>query len=299
MTAAPVGRRVRSLLAAATGPDQDVATHWRAWRSGLPGGLDECDGIEVALLPTAWERARSTGQDDPDIGRLRGLQRRTSVQVARVVAKGADAQERLAVRGIPSALSGGAALAVWAGRGRRPVDRAELTIPPALTAAAVGRVGLSDRIRGRAFLSPDVVVRWHRPDRDQAPIPPAASVVREWQARSLRVVDPHHAAFHVLLHRVIPYRAGDARQAPGLLDVWSASTHPDFDDIAFTRLVTQSRWRPALAATAAAWASVLPTRTTALVAGDPTGSGLDLTESRWGRTQSRTVAAVAGRVRPR
>ena len=292
------GIRLRALLAAAWGDSDQVRASWRRWRTLLPD-LDDIHGAEIAVVPVAWHRVRSVGIHDADEGRLRGLQRRASVQAADRLAACVAIQADLRDRGIPTLVGGrvAAALAYPAGA-RWPTVTAELLIDPADVGAALAgrRPPTRDRLRGRTPAqpgTPHIMLRWRQPDR-RSPIAAGGSRTAQWQGRTLESALPHEVAYQCLLRGLLPVAPGDPGQAQALLDLHLLTADPLFDDGAFARAVNTSGWCAAIAVHARAWVDVLPPQLTALLTGDP--RGIDLRDGTgiapWGNLQARATATA-------
>lgn len=88
---------------------EEIEREWRRWRAVRPD-LAEATPAEIAVLPLAWSRAQAVGIDEPDEGRLRGLQRKAALTTSLTLARVRDAQAKLRGNGVDSVLAGGASV---------------------------------------------------------------------------------------------------------------------------------------------------------------------------------------------
>lgn len=127
------------LLRVALAEDATTAgAAWRAWRAG-GGDVDALDVGSTRLLPLVSRTLREHGVQDPDLGRLRGLHRRSWYVNQRLVHQAASALVALGAAGIPTLLLKGAALVATheTELAVRPMNDIDVLVPPAHARTAV------------------------------------------------------------------------------------------------------------------------------------------------------------------
>jgi hypothetical protein len=122
----------RLLLAAALLPSVPALAAWRAWRTQVDIEHTHLDSGSYHLLPLAWRNLHALAEDDPLMGRLRGIRRRTWYVNQRLLAAASQATQTLAGAGIEALLLDGAA--VMAGYDQAPgvhmLDAVTLLVRP-------------------------------------------------------------------------------------------------------------------------------------------------------------------------
>jgi hypothetical protein len=132
----------RWLLRALFGPADEAASAYRRWRQGA--SFDPLDAAVIPLMPLLYFRLRALGIDDPVAAKLKGAYRKYWAQSSLLVARAAQAQQRLEAAGIPVLVTGGVALLAFypAGRpGCRPTAGIELLVEHAAAGAALSALG--------------------------------------------------------------------------------------------------------------------------------------------------------------
>jgi hypothetical protein len=156
----------RALLHAAL-CETDAPAAWRAAIRARRGGIDDLDGEWLSLLPMVYANVHEADPNAPEIGRLRGVYRRTWYANQMSLHAAAQAVAALQNAGIGTMLLGGCALMVLRGgnAGLRPIGMIELAVAakdrtPALRALA--GVGWARRGGRAGSATAQVVRRWSR-----------------------------------------------------------------------------------------------------------------------------------------
>jgi|GEM_PF-2333876 len=131
----------RALLTAALSPDAAAAA--AAWRGATD--LDALPEGQFLMLPALYANLARFGLAEEADPRIKGVYRRTWYANRRLVELAAAALAALGGAGIPTVLSGAAAVQdLYAGPGERPIGQIELLVAPAdvpRAAEALGRIG--------------------------------------------------------------------------------------------------------------------------------------------------------------
>lgn len=281
--------RERILLAAALSQDDPILARslWTQWNSIRPA-MDLISPAETQCLAPAW-RAAGCPQD-PDEGRLRGLERQASVSTMTALNQAVEAQQHLGSQGIPSALTGGLAIAVRAkSHARAPLGVPQLLIEHSAASAALGRPPtMRERVSGSASLG-RVHVVWRSPLREARSS--TGSQAFTWQGRELITAAPHRAAFDSLAFAALTSRTADPRIIASVLDVADASTLETFDSAAWASLLDRSGLGRLGGASVRPYERAMPTQIKHLFASASPG-GL------WTRAQARFLRSIFVRTLP-
>lgn len=282
--------RERILLATALSQDDAIRARslWTRWSSIRPA-MGLISPAETQCLTAAWHAAGCP--PDPDEGRIRGLVRQASVARMTALEAAAQAQQRLSMQGIPSALTGGLAVALLAEPYARTSDGLpRLLVDPSTTAAALGRPPtLRERLSGSAFLGGAQFV-WRSPLR--AAWNSADSQAVTWNGRELITAPPHRAAFDSLTLAALTSRTPDARIVVSILDVATARTLDRFDGSAWADLLGRSGVRRVVSAAVQPYSEALPPSLDGLLcSAHPT--------THWNRVQARSLRSAFVRMLPR
>lgn len=114
---------------------------WERWRTG--GDLDDVDPLSYAMLPLAAKNLLRLGCDDPELGRLKGIYRRTWYNNRVLLHAAAGAVQAFQERGIPALLLKGAPLLLlhYRDAGLRVMSDVDLLVQPADAPGAVAVLG--------------------------------------------------------------------------------------------------------------------------------------------------------------
>ena len=125
------------LLEAATGGSAAVRPAWRRWRER--NELDDVDYGAQRLLPLVYRHLVDLCVDDPDLGRLKGLYRRTWYRNQIVFRWTGEALETLGAAGVETMLLKGAALSTlyYRDSGVRPMNDVDILVRAEHAAAAL------------------------------------------------------------------------------------------------------------------------------------------------------------------
>lgn len=118
------------IVRAAIGPEREVEPAFRAWRDqvDIDGPID---GGTYRLLPMVYKRMRDLGVDDPLMGRMKGVYRRSWVETHSLFHDMAPTVERLEAAGVQTLLLKGAPLALtyYRSYATRPMFDLDLVVP--------------------------------------------------------------------------------------------------------------------------------------------------------------------------
>jgi hypothetical protein len=139
------------LLRAALGDGDEAQVAWEAWRAATD--FDRLDGGSYRLLPLLYRNLErlGVGEEGTDLGRLRGIYRRTWYKNRIAIAHLAGLIGHLDAAGIPTMVLKGAALTTlyYRDHGGRAMEDCDLLVPVArareAVAVAVTRRGCSRR----------------------------------------------------------------------------------------------------------------------------------------------------------
>jgi len=127
------------LLKACLFEDESAITHWHAWRREL--NFDDIDNASQRLIPLLHYNLNRLGvsPDHPDMGRYRGLHRRTWYSNATALIQASAVLKELAAAGIPTLVLKGTAISsvYYPAGGLRPVGDADILVPSQHAAAAL------------------------------------------------------------------------------------------------------------------------------------------------------------------
>jgi hypothetical protein len=129
------------LLLAALGEGDVAERAWARWRAAHIE--DQFDIASFRLLPLVYRNLAAAGSEDPYMGRLKGLYRRSWFVTQSLARSAAAAVARLERAGIPTMLLKGAGLAVahYRDLGARPMDDVDIAVPSARAADALELLG--------------------------------------------------------------------------------------------------------------------------------------------------------------
>jgi hypothetical protein len=127
----------RLLLEAALLDGDAARAAWQRWRS--LADLDALDAGAQRLLPLLYRRLVALGVDDPELGRLKGVYRRSWYENQRLFHRAGAALTVLHGAGIETLVLKGAALSVGHYRdlGARPMEDADVLVPVERAAEAI------------------------------------------------------------------------------------------------------------------------------------------------------------------
>jgi hypothetical protein len=129
------------LLEAATGASEVARAAWKGWNA-----RNELDGVDDGaqrLLPLVYRHLVDLGIDDPDLGRLKGLYRRSWYRNQIVFRWAGEVVESLRVAGHETMLLKGAALSTlhYRDSGVRPMDDVDILVRSDQAAGALDALG--------------------------------------------------------------------------------------------------------------------------------------------------------------
>ncbi len=137
------------LLKAALWPGERGLDAWRRWRLDAPD-IDVLDHGSYRLLPLVYSNLGPLLDEDPDVGRLKGVYRRSWAANQIVLRKGRAAIDAIQAAGVEVlALKGGGLVgSAYERLGARPMADLDLAVQPAAVPAAVAA------LRGAGFEAP-------------------------------------------------------------------------------------------------------------------------------------------------
>lgn|GEM_PF-7124089 len=283
-------QRQSLLLGAAlsqSGPSEALE-RWNQWSAMRPR-FEDLTPAETHCLSQAWRAAGSP--HDTDEGRIRGMERQASVSTSVALGAAGTTQECLYGRGIPSALTGGAAISLLIPTSPRSrLGAPQLLIEPSCTRAALKRdPALRERVSGSASLS-DVHIVWRSALREIWASDDLQRVL--WHRRELIVPAPHRVAFDSVVQALFAPGDSNARIVAAILDVAAASEHSGFDRSAWDHMVERNRLGRMLGVATAPFAGVMRAPLTEMLRTSHTGN-------RWDRFELRSLRALGVRTLPR
>ena len=147
------------LLRAALMPGETAERAWVRWREATG---DQFDLGSLRLLPLVYRNLAAHGSDDPWMGRLKGIYRRTWFLNQALLDRTATAVGRLEAAGIPTLLLKGAGLTLahYRDMGARPMDDADVAVPCGRALEALA-VLAEDGFRAERPVSKDDLVLGH------------------------------------------------------------------------------------------------------------------------------------------
>jgi len=130
----PSGRE-ELLLQAALSPRSEAADAWRRLTRAVD--VEELDAVAHDLLPLLYRSLAAAGVEDPWLGRLKGVYRRTWYGNQMLLRRAGEALALLGAVGVDAVVLGGASVGLLHYRevGARPMSDTSLAVPP----AALGR----------------------------------------------------------------------------------------------------------------------------------------------------------------
>jgi hypothetical protein len=242
--------RQQALLVAAVLEGEAARAAWSRWRA--QSVLDEIDDASYRLLPQVYRNLVSLGEEDPWLGRLRGIYRYHWYRNQLLARTAAGALVPLEQAGIPTLVLKGAALARlhYGSIGARPMQDVDILVPrPRATEAmrALRAAGFTDEeaspdsrldvLHGAGFNAPDgagVDLHWHalsQPARDDDDLW-ARSVPLELGGAATRALGPADQLVHVCVHGSIWNALAPIRWvADSLMVLRSSGDHVDWDGL--------------------------------------------------------------------
>jgi hypothetical protein len=126
---------LRAALLSSPQSRQAALAAWQEWRPNLEHGLD---ASTFRLLPLVYHNLKQHGLDDPLLGRLKGVYRKTWVENQLLFQQSAPILDLFAAAGIPTLVLKGAALVqrYYGDPGLRPMRDVDVLVPSAERPAA-------------------------------------------------------------------------------------------------------------------------------------------------------------------
>jgi len=209
------------LLQACLLPDDSAArTAWRAWKRQVD--LDDLDQASFRIMSLAYTRLRALGEDDPDLGRIRGIYRYQWTKNQIAFRGKAELLRAFAAASIPTLLLKGAALCrtAYSDATARAMHDLDLMVPTDRAPEVVGLLqargwtaqhfapeAIIEYLHACSFLHPDcgeLDLHWHAlRSRSRADLDAgfwAASVPHVFDGAPTRVLCPADQFLHACEH---------------------------------------------------------------------------------------------------